>query len=139
MTPLDVAHAMFACIDAGDWKGLADLTSDDYVMHEPPELPFGGDWRGRDAMTRLFAHVMGYWNDPVIVREGILGDERQFVAILKMSMTSKLTGNRITQSLAEATRCVDGKMIETTIHYFNPAEVAREAGPRRPGAPLQEA
>ena len=51
-----------------------------------------------------------------------------------MTMTSKLTGNRISTSLAETTRCVDGLMVEYTIHYHDCALVAREAGPPRPGA-----
>ena len=131
MTPLEIAHEMFARIDQRDWAGVADLTADDYVIHEPAVLPFGGEWRGRDAMPRLYGHVMGYWDDPVIEREAIMGDERQFVAVLRFSMTSKLTGNRFTQTVAEVTRCADGKMLETRVHYFDAAEVAREAGPKR--------
>jgi len=130
---------MLACIDAGDWAGIMDITHQDYVVHEPPELPFGGDWKGRDALIRLFPHVWSYWDDVVIDRLGIVSDENYFCLLLRMTMTSKITGNRISQSLAESTRCADGLMVEYTIHYHNPAEVAREAGPPRPGAvKLQE-
>ena len=130
---------MLACIDAGDWAGIIDITHQDYVVHEPPELPFGGDWKGRDALIRLFPHVWSYWDDVVIDRLGIVSDENYFCLLLRMTMTSKITGNRISQSLAESTRCADGLMLEYTIHYHNPAEVAREAGPPRPGAvKLQE-
>jgi hypothetical protein len=140
MTPLEICDAMFARIAAGDWAGLSDLAHEDYVMHEPPELPFGGDWRGRDALARLYTHVWSYWDDVVVERLGVIGDENYFCLLLRMTMTSKLSGNRITQSMAEATRCVGGLMAETTIHYFSPAEVAREAGPARAGAVhLQEA
>jgi len=134
MAPLEVCQAMFVRIAAEDWPGLAELAHADFVMHEPPELPFGGDWRGRDALARLRAHVWSYWDDVVVERLGVVGDENYFCLLLRMTMTSKLTGNRITQSMAEATRCVDGLMAETTIQYFSPAEVAREAGPPRPGA-----
>jgi hypothetical protein len=134
LTPLEVCHAMFARIEAGDWAGLAEITHEDYVIHEPPELPFGGDWRGRDALSRLYRHVWSYWDDVVVERLGIVSDETYFCLLLRMTMTSKLTGNRITQSMAEATRCAGGLMAENTIHYFSPAEVAREAGPPRPGA-----
>ena len=53
-TPLELAHTMLACIDAGDWAGVMAITAPDYVVHEPPELPFGGSWRGQDALLRLF-------------------------------------------------------------------------------------
>lgn len=134
MTPLALAHAMHACTSAGDWAGLAELTHEDNVIHEPPELPFGGDWRGRDALLRLYTHVWSYWDDVVVERLGVVSDDTYFCLLLRMTMTSKLTGNRITQSMAESTRCVNGLMVETTVHYFSPAEVAREAGPPREGA-----
>jgi SnoaL-like domain len=140
LSPLEVCQVMSACIAAGDWAGLADITHEDYVIHEPPELPFGGDWCGRDALARLFVHVWSYWDDVVVERLGVVSDENYFCLLLRMTMTSKVTGNRITVSMAEATRCVGGLMAENTIHYFSPAEVAREAGPPRAGAvKLQEA
>lgn len=133
MTPLQLAEAMFAGIDAGDWSVVAELMTEDYVIHEPSVLPYGGDWKGRDALPRLFAHVMGYWDDPVVERRGVMGDEQHFVALLSFTMTSKLTGRRFTQPIAEVTRCVGGKMAETWVHYFDPDEAAREAGPKRAG------
>ena len=132
--PLELAHAMLACIDLGDWAGVMAITHPDYVVHEPPELPFGGDWKGKDALLRLFPHVWSYWDDVVVDRLGILTDETYFCLQLRMTMTSKITGNRISTSLAETTRCVDGLMHEYTIHYHDTALVAREAGPPRPGA-----
>jgi excinuclease UvrABC ATPase subunit len=72
--------------------------------------------------------------DVVVDRLGILTDETYFCLQLRMTMTSKLTGNRISTSLAETTRCVDGLLAEYTIHYHDTALVAREAGPPRPGA-----
>lgn len=131
LTPLELAQAMFARIDAGDWPGVAALMTEDYVIHEPPVLPYGGDWNGQDALSRLFAHVMGYWDDPVVERRGLMGDEQHFVALLSFTMTSKLTGRRFTQPIAEVTRCEGGKMVETWVHYFDADEAAREAGPRR--------
>lgn len=138
-TPRELAETMLGCIDKGDWDGVMAITSPDYVVHEPPELPFGGDWAGKDALIRLFPHVWGYWDDVVVDRLGILTDETYFCLQLRMTMTSKLTGNRISTSLAETTRCVDGLMVENTIHYHDCALVAREAGPPQPGAVKLEA
>ncbi|MBX9883778.1 MAG: nuclear transport factor 2 family protein [Novosphingobium sp.] len=133
-TPRELAETMLGCIDKGDWAGVMAITSPNYVVHEPPELPFGGDWKGQDALIRLFPHVWSYWDDVVVDRLGILTDENYFCLQLRMTMTSKLTGKRISTSLAETTRCVDGLMVEYTIHYHDCALVAREAGPPRPGA-----
>jgi hypothetical protein len=50
MTPPDVAEKMFALIDLGDLSSLSDRAADGFVIHEQSVLPFGGEWRGRDAL-----------------------------------------------------------------------------------------
>ncbi len=126
-----ILTAVFAAAGAGDWATVESHMSDDLVIHEPPSLPFGGDWCGRDALQRLFAHVMGYWDDPQVTIERVVGDDDWAVGILTFAMTSKQTGRRFTQRMAEVSRFEGGKVVETHIHYFDTAEVAREAGPRR--------
>ena len=93
--------------------------------------------KGKVAIITGAAKGLGAADARVFAAEGarvILTDDTYFCLQLRMTMTSKLTGNRISTSLAETTRCVDGLMVEYTIHYHDTALVAREAGPPRPGA-----
>lgn len=119
---------MYAHVHEGDWAAVETFMADDFVIHEPASLPYGGEWRGKDALRRLYAHVMGYWSDPHVEWDELVGGERFTVALLRFTMTSKATGERFTQSVSEVTRFEHGKMAEMRIHYFDAAEVARQAG-----------
>jgi ketosteroid isomerase-like protein len=123
-----LVETLYARARAGDWDGVEALLSPDLVIHEPPSLPFGGDWTGRDALRRLFARVMGTWNDPRVEIETIVGDDRHVVALLRFTMTSKVTGRTFTQPVAEVSVIEAGLIREMRIHYFDTNEVAREAG-----------
>lgn len=128
MSPVEASRAMYDCVARGDWAGVESFMAEDFTIHEPASLPYGGEWRGKDALQRLYAHVMGFWAEPQVEWEGLVGDERFAVALLRFSMTSRATGERFTQTVSEVTRFEGGKMAEMRIHYFDSAEVARQAG-----------
>jgi len=126
MTPTEVTRAMYEHVARGEWAAVADFMTDDFVIHEPATLPYGGEWRGRDALQRLFNQVMGLWDDPVVEWIDLVGGDEHVVALLRFSMTVRATGKRIVQRVAEVTRFdADGKMAEMHIHYFDTGEMAR--------------
>lgn len=128
MSGVALVETLYARARAGDWDGVEALLSPDLVIHEPPSLPFGGDWTGRDALRRLFARVMGRWDDPRVEIETIVGDDRHVVALLRFTMTSKVTGRTFTQPVAEVSVIEAGLIRKMRIHYFDTNEVVREAG-----------
>lgn len=128
MTGPEIVGAIYARARTGDWASVEELLSPDLVIHEPPSLPFGGEWRGRDALQRLFAKVMGYWDAPNVQIDAIVGDDTHVVALLRFTMTSRATGRTFTQNVAEVSVLQGGVVTEMRIHYFDSAEVAREAG-----------
>ncbi len=128
MTGVETVTAIYARARAGDWDGVEQLLSPDLVIHEPPSLPYGGEWRGRDALRRLFAKVMGYWDAPGVEPISIVGDDTHVVALLRFTMTSRATGETFTQPVAEVSTLAGGLVTEMRIHYFDSAEVARQAG-----------
>jgi ketosteroid isomerase-like protein len=129
MTPLELSRELYAYVQKGEWGRVEEFMADDFVIHEPPSLPYGGEWRGKDALQRLYAHVMAYWADPKVEWIDLLGGEGHSVALLRFSMTSRVSGERFSQHVTEVTQFnPDGKIAEMRIHYFDPAEVARKAG-----------
>lgn len=128
MSGVALVRDLYARARTGDWASVEALLSPDLVIHEPPSLPFGGDWTGRDALQRLFARVMGTWDDPRVEIDAIVGDDRHVVALLRFTMTSRVSGRTFTQPVAEVSVIEDGLIAEMRIHYFDSAEVAREAG-----------
>jgi len=126
MTPLEATKAMYDHAARGEWDAVASFMAEDLVIHEPQTLPYGGEWRGRDALQRLFATVMGYWDDPQVEWIDLVGGDQHAVALLRMSVTVPGTSKRVTQRVTEVTRFnADGKMAEMHIHYFDTGEMAR--------------
>lgn len=126
MTPLEATQAMYDLASRGEWEAVTAFMAEDLVIHEPLTLPYGGEWRGRDALQRLFTDVMSFWDDPHIEWIDLVGGDRHAVALLQMSATVRATGKRFSQRITEVTRFnADGKMAEMHIHYFDTGEIAR--------------
>lgn len=113
---------MYAAVSRGDWAAVENFMAEDFVIHEPPSLPYGGEWRGKDALQRLYVHVMGYWTQPSVEWHELLGGEDNAVALLALSATSP-AGERQTFEIAEVTRFENGKMASMRIHYFDTAAI----------------
>jgi ketosteroid isomerase-like protein len=127
MTPLEASKAMYAAVARGEWDKVADFMSDDLVIHEPTSLPYGGEWRGRDALQKLYAHVMGYWEDPVVQWQELVGGGKYAVALLHFTVTAKSSGKRFETHIAEVTEFDDaGKMASMRIHYFDTAYMVEQ-------------
>ena len=101
--------------------------ADDLVIYEPASLPYGGEWRGRDALQRLYAHVMTFWENPVVQWQELVGGEKHAVALLHFTVTAKSSGKRFETHIAEVTEFDDaGKMASMRIHYFDTAHMVEQ-------------
>jgi ketosteroid isomerase-like protein len=127
-TALTLMREIYTLAGQGRWDEAEQLLSEDLVIHEPESLPYGGEWRGRDALRRLYAEVMTYWADPSVELRTIVGDEEWAVALLDFTMTSRTTGQRFTMPVAEASGAVGGKIVEMRIHYFDTAGLLKFSG-----------
>lgn len=122
MTPLEASRAMYAAVAKGAWDEVAAYMADDFVIYEPTSLPYGGEWHGRDALQRLYAHVMGYWIDPRVTWQELVGGEDHTVALLHFEVTAKSSGKRFETDIAEVTKFnAAGQMALMRIHYFDTA------------------
>ena len=128
MTPLEASRAMYAHVARGEWDAVETFMADDFVIHEPASLPYGGEWRGKDALKRLYAQVMGYWTEPRVAWRELVGGEDYAVAILTLSAGVPGGNERFTAEIAEVTRFEGGKMAEMRIHYFDTAALVDKLG-----------
>ncbi|MEE4201343.1 nuclear transport factor 2 family protein [Erythrobacter sp.] len=127
-SPGELVRLIFAHAGRGEWDVIEPHFSDDLVIHEPASLPYGGEWRGRDALRRLYAHVMEYWEDPEVVVEAITQGGDHAVAVLSFAMTARSTGRRIATHVTEVSRMEGGKLAEMRIHYFDTAALLEALG-----------
>ena len=110
-----------------DWDGVEARLAPDFILHEGASLPFGGEWKGRDALQRCAAAMYGTWEKANVDIHEITGGKDWAVTVLTLTMTSKKTGETFDQTVCEAGRFENGLMKELRIHYFDAAEVAEKA------------
>ena len=113
-----------------DWDAVAAVMSDDLVINEPPSLPYGGEWRGRHALRDLFSTVMTYWDEPKIEQDSLTSDGRTVVAMVRLTVTSPLSGERVTHRIAEVTTVEGERVTEMRIYYFDTSRVLLELAAR---------
>jgi len=130
LSPKDKARVLgevYAAAREGRWDDLAANVTEDFTIREAPSLPYGGDWRGKDAFKRLFPAVMDSWDDPVTETLEIAGGEEWVFSVIRMTITSKKTGRRFSQNVCEAGTFEGDRLKVLHIHYFDAAEIAAEA------------
>lgn len=118
---------IYRLASAQDWAGVEARCHPEFTVYEPPSIPYGGEWKGRDALPRVAAAMYAAWAAAKVEIHEIVGGRDWGVVVLSLTMTSKRTGNSFTQTLCEAGRFEDGLLKELRIHYFDTARVAAEA------------
>ena len=125
MSPVEATRRMYEHANCGDWDAVRQFMAEDFVIHEPETLPYGGEWRGTDALQRLYAEVMGFWDDPQVDWVDLVGGDTHVVALLRLTVTVPGTEKRVEHLVAEVTRFDPaGKMAEMRIHYFDTGALA---------------
>lgn len=124
----EIVDQLYKHARVADWEAVASVMSDDLVINEPPSLPYGGEWRGRHALRDLFSTVMTYWDEPVIEQDSLSSDSRTVVSMVRLTITSRRNGERVTHRIAEVTTVEGERVTEMRIYYFDTARVLLELG-----------
>ena len=125
--PRELRTAVYATAGAQDWEKVESLIHPDFVLYEAECLPFGGEWRGKDALQRCAAAMYGTWAQAKVDIHDITGGDTWAVTVLTLTVTSKRSGETFSQTVNEAGRFEDGLLKELRIHCFDAAEVAAKA------------
>ena len=128
MTAAEVLGTIYERMGAQDWDGAMALMTDDFKIVEPDSLPYGGLWEGKDALQRLYPAVVSNFDEFSPVIKEVIGGVEWAAVIVDLTLISKKTGRRFTQTVSEVGRVENGKLAELQIHYFDTAEIANEIG-----------
>ncbi|MGB2287163.1 MAG: nuclear transport factor 2 family protein [Porticoccaceae bacterium] len=128
MTAAEVLGTIYERMGAQDWDGVMALMTDDFKIVEPDSLPYGGLWEGKDALQRLYPAVVSNFDEFSPVIKEVIGGVEWAAVIVDLTLISKKTGRRFTQTVSEVGRVENGKLAELQIHYFDTAEIANEIG-----------
>lgn len=108
-----------------------DAATEESEIHEAMSLPYGGTWRGPDAMTFMVTQMRKTWgrpggdgtSTPTLHREieyTVGGD--LVCAHMMFNGVGQRTGRSFSFPIVEAWRFRDGKISEIRVLYFDAAE-----------------
>jgi ketosteroid isomerase-like protein len=109
------------------------LLADDLAVHEPPELPYGGEFRGPSGLLDLLGREMAVVDAAPLTTEYLdAGDRVVFMA--RARFAAKGTDRSVDVDLVEIHTVRDGRICDLDVYYKEPgavaALVADEGGPR---------
>lgn len=121
---------MMAATGANDWAAVESLLCDDFVIVEPPGLPYGGAHHGAAGFRHMVEVFQEAWDDlhiEVVLLAGV-GD----VVILKVRLkaVAAATGRRVDASVAEFFTIRDGRIAASEVFYADLAAVLAALSPQ---------
>jgi ketosteroid isomerase-like protein len=111
-----MVQEMYAAVtERADIQEFMAHVSDDVVVHEPPYLPYGGDYAGKEAFLALFGKVAAALDTRTITLESIIADGDKVMAFVRAC--TKPTGE--IARLVEESTIRDGKVVDIRVYYFD--------------------
>ena len=106
-----VDDAYAALFKRNDLAGFLADFDDDSELTEAKSLPYGGTFRGRNAIKAGIENVFGYWSAFSYDIESIVYGDEYVIAYGHFRATSISTGKTIDMPLAEVWRIRNGKVL----------------------------
>lgn len=120
-----VVERFYAALAGWDEDAVRACLHEDAELHQSPALPFGGVYRGADAMMPLWKDVVLRLADPESFRmEGFYVDGE--VAVVVASAKAVIEGEAVLSCEEYTVR--DGRIARIRVFWFDPAPVAAAAG-----------
>ncbi|KAA0107708.1 nuclear transport factor 2 family protein [Mycolicibacterium sp. P1-5] len=118
-----IIEQFYAAGADGDVETMMSYLADDALIYEPPFLPFGGEYHGREGLVAISRAVAEVADASQFTVHSIMVDGDRAVAFggFLVGETGQFT------LFAEETRLVDGKIAEIRIYYHDAQSLV---GPR---------
>lgn len=109
-------------VPAGELDEAARLTHDGFVVHEPPGLPYGGEYDGLPAFFELLTKISAALElTPLAVKHVADGDT--VLARISLRFTARATGASLDMELANIFTLRDGRIAELDVFYKDPSGI----------------
>jgi hypothetical protein len=97
----------------GDLDAFVSFMSEDFVLHEPPFLPYGGAYRTKQGMLEGFAKICEYLDVSGLEIDHMVADGEHVIGILRAP--DRATGELVL--IAEESTLRDGKIVEMRVFF----------------------
>jgi hypothetical protein len=113
---------------AGELEAAAAMMADDFVLHEPPGLPYGGEYHGPEGFLEVMQRITALFEPSLAKPLQILDATNPVVILLRGRFTSRATGEVVEMDIVELYYVRDGKIAELDGYYKDPAAITAAAG-----------
>lgn len=104
-----------------DAAGLATIIAPEFVLHEDPGIPYGGDYYGVAGLIRLHATVMRSWHESrteVLAMMAQLNGENVSV-LLRVTGKPGSSASPVTAYVTQIWSFRNGKAVEARVWYYD--------------------
>ncbi|TQC48650.1 hypothetical protein EEB14_13925 [Rhodococcus sp. WS4] len=108
-----IVTEMYEAGQRGELETFFGHVADDVVLTEPAYLPYGGTYRGAEAVREVFGVIAGYLDMNSLTIDRLVADEDHVFAILDSNQIA--TGERI--MLTELSILREGKVAEFRVFF----------------------
>jgi ketosteroid isomerase-like protein len=123
---VDTVRHFYDLLGQGKLEEAGQLFHEDLIIHEAPELPFGGDFHGPQGFFDIWARIVEF-AEPSLVGEMTYLDTEPVVVLLRGRFTRK-SGEAAETDVVELYSVRDGQIVDLDIYYKNPGAVAALVG-----------
>jgi len=122
---IDVIGRFFAAVLGGDAATLKELVSPECVVHEPADLPYGGEYVGVDGLLTMFGAVT---RDLEFSVEGQpefmpVGGGRVVVR-MQATFVARASGRTAAFPVTEIYTVTDGQIVDIDVYYKTPGAIS---------------
>jgi ketosteroid isomerase-like protein len=137
MGKVQTFESLQQAVALADLAAMRGYLADDFVLHEPPALPFGGDFFGPEGYLDLVRQLQSYFELEVVSSRLTEARDDLLLCELVIRFKSRQTGESSEMSLVDLYHFdADGKICRVDGYYMDPDMIASLAlGRPRPVRP----
>jgi hypothetical protein len=120
-----IVAGIYAAANRGDLEYIRSAFHPDIVLHQAPSLPYGGEYRGRDAtMAAITAMFVEHLEVGGLTVRNIAVDGDVVIGCVDMTARARCTGKDVSMPFRECFLLRDGLVVDLRPFYYDTAALA---------------
>ncbi len=118
-----LVERFFAAVLGGDVETLKEVVSPDCVVHEPAELPYGGEYKGVEGLLAMFGAIGRDYEFAVNGAATMDAGEGKVAVRIDATFTSRQSGRTTAFPIAELYTLAGGQIVDIDVFYKEPGAI----------------
>jgi ketosteroid isomerase-like protein len=125
MEKVETFEALQKALAEDDFDGIRACLAEDFVLQEPPALPFGGNFHGAEGYVELVRQIQSYFELELLSSKMTEARDDLLLCELCLRFKSRRTGDSADMELVDLYHFgADGKIRRMDAFYMDPDLIA---------------